>query len=83
MKIKKDDRENIKTSLTDWAKAHKAKVAESGDAFMVSKNGWHIEFIPENGWAYLHGNGSLSGISTNISSMDEFDDAVKRLTGDK
>lgn len=83
MKIKKEDRDNIKTSLTDWAKANKAKIREEPDAIYVSKADWNIEVRPEDGWAYLHGNGSLNGMSTNIASIDEFDAAVKRLTGDK
>lgn len=79
MKIKKENRDEIKTSLTTWAKANKAKLKEQGEAFIVEKNGWLLEVLPENGWAYLHGGGLLNGISTNISSMDEFDAAVKRL----
>lgn len=83
MKIKKADREEIRSSLTNWAKANKAKLKDEPESFMVEKGGWSIEVRPEDGWAYLHGNGSLNGISTNISSMDEFDAAVKRLTGEK
>ncbi len=82
MKIKKDDRDSIKETLGAWAKKHKAKVRDEGN-LTVSKGDWAIEVIPEDGWAYMHGQGSLGGISTNISSMDEFEDAVKRLTGAK
>lgn len=81
MKIKKAD--DIRTPLTTWAKANKAKVHDADGAVIIAKGDWSIEVRPEDGWAYLHGNGSLGGISTNIASIDEFDGAVKRLTGDK
>lgn len=83
MKIRKDNREEVKTALTAWAKANKAKVKETGDVLTIEKNGWMIEVLPEDGWAYLHGNGTLNGISTNVGDTDELGVAIKRLTGDK
>lgn len=76
MKIKKADREQIKDSLSTWAKTNKAKVKEQDQSFIVEKGSLRIEVIPEDGWAYVHS----AGASTNISSMDEFGDAVKRLS---
>ena len=83
MKIKKEDRESIKTSLAAWAKKNKSKVREQGESIVIDKGAWSIEVIPEDGWAFLHGNGSLNGLSTNIESIDELDAGIKRLTGDK
>jgi hypothetical protein len=83
MKIQKENRNEIKDALSAWAKGHKAKVSEDGESFKVEAKTWWVEVIPENGWAYLHGHGDLHGASTNISSIDQFEDAVNRLKGDK
>ena len=79
MKINKENRSEIKDALSVWAKQHKAKVSEEGESLKVEAKSWWIEVVPENGWAYIHGHGDYHGMSTNIASVDEFDDAIKRL----
>jgi hypothetical protein len=83
MKIKKADRENIREQLVAWAKKNKAKVEDSEHSIFVIKGDERLEVIAEDGWAYVHGGGSLSGASTNISSIDQFDSAVKKLRESK
>lgn len=84
-KITKNDRDEITAALTAWAKTNKAKFVvggtEEAPTMYMHKGDWSLEIIPEDGWAFVHGNGSLSGLSTNIGTIDEFDEAVKRLLG--
>lgn len=66
-KITKQDRDALKQKL--------GPCEENGDSFMTKD----VEVILENGWAYVHGRGDLGGVSTNITSLDELDNAIKRL----
>ncbi len=88
MTIKASDRPEIVQFLTSWAKDNKAKLTvrepledENPDnvPITVAKGDWRVEVVPQNGWAYVHGKGSLTGISTNISEIDELDVAIDRL----
>lgn len=85
------DKKKTLDALKKWAKSNKANIIgidnngqinepdESHVAYHVEKGDWGVEVRPENGWAYIHGFGSLEGYGTNISDISELGDAIKRL----
>lgn len=83
-KENKISRESIKTAVNAWAEENKAKVTEQDDevqgySLFIKKDGWRIEVRPEDGWAYLHGRGTVPGVSTNIQTLDELSEGIDRL----
>lgn len=83
MQITKNSTE-VRQTVLDWAEANGGTVDTQktrGSVHVALAADKGFEFRPEDGFAYIHGEGSLNGIGTTIMDMDEFAGAVAGLVG--
>lgn len=76
---------DIKQAIVAWADANGYSVEQRYSeptlttSLHLAKGETGFEFIAENGFAYIHGEGSLNGIGTTIMDFDEFETAIASL----
>ena len=87
-KITNDNRQDALAAAQSWADENDATTTEKVDqwnpeniSLMIDGGDWGVEFLPQDGWAYLHGFGTLNGLGTNIVHIEDINAGIDRLLG--
>lgn len=67
--------------VEDWAASQDYSVDKQKTlgSIHLAKDDHGFEFIAEDGFAYIHGEGTLNGVGTIIMDMDDFESAIGGL----